>query len=391
MTATRNTILAFGLMLLALAAGKSALGASSPSDGCGTCSCDATCGTGSNPTCEAGYEAAGTTGNFAGCPGPAANSTKKWSMDDEPWFKAGAGCFQDLREICEGCTWKADASVLYLHRSTPGSRTLLTDPSGAGLFDATQLEFPYEAGPRISLTALDCEGWGFEANYFGIDGWSTTTDIPHGSLPSGRAFLVIDSVNKIPLSDAHFESIARLYSTELNFRRPLSENFSVLAGFRWLEMTDNYLAEGHSFATTHSVTETILTHNNLYGFQIGADGTLAQQPDRWRITGFVKAGIFLNDADQATSLSDPADGVSFAVNSSNQTCAAFFGETGIVGYFQITKHLSASGGYQIMFANNVAQPVNQLAGTNLVNGTATVDVSSGLFYQGATAGLEVTW
>ncbi len=253
MTATRNTILAFGLMLLALAAGKSALGASSPSDGCGGSSCDATCGAGSNSTghsgcnagCEAGCEAAGTTGNFAGCPGPAANSTKKWSMDDEPWFKAGAGCFQDLREICEGCTWKADASVLYLHRSTPGSRTLLTDPSGAGLFDATQLEFPYEAGPRISLTALDCEGWGFEANYFGIDGWSTTTDIPHGSLPSGRAFLVVDSVNKIPLSDAHFESIARLYSTELNFRKPLFGNFSFLAGFRWLEMTDNYLAEGH--------------------------------------------------------------------------------------------------------------------------------------------------
>ena len=44
-----------------------------------------------------------------------------------------------------------------------------------------------------------------------------------------------------------------------------------------------------------------------------------------------------------------------------------------------------------MFVNNVAQPVNQLAGTNLANATATVDASSGLFYQGATAGLEVTW
>ena len=57
---------------------------------------------------------------------------------------------------------------------------------GANLFDATRLEFPFAAGPRVSLTALDCEGWGFEVNFFGIDGWSATTDIPNGSLPSGR-------------------------------------------------------------------------------------------------------------------------------------------------------------------------------------------------------------
>ena len=55
--------------------------------------------------------------------------------------------------------------------------------------------------------------------------------------------------------------------------------------------------------------------------------------------------------------------------------AAFFGETGIVGYFQITKHLSASGGYQVMFVNSVAQPVNQLADTNLAKSTATVDTT----------------
>ena len=138
------------------------------------------------------------------------------------------------------------------------------------------------------------------------------------------------------------------------------------------------------------MSETILTHNHLYGFQIGADGTLAQEADRWRISGFVKGGIFLNNADQATSLSDPGGLGSLAVNNNN-VGAAFFGETGIVGYFQITKHLSASGGYQVMFVNGVAQPVNQLAGTNLANSTATVDASSGLFYHGASAGLEVTW
>ena len=95
--------------------------------------------------------------------------------------------FKDFCETCEGCTWKAEASALFIHRSTPGTRTVLLDPTtGADLFDASRLEFPFAAGPRVSLTALDCEGWGFELNYFGIDGWSATTDIPNASLPSGR-------------------------------------------------------------------------------------------------------------------------------------------------------------------------------------------------------------
>jgi hypothetical protein len=277
-----------------------------------------------------------------------------------------------------------------MHRSTPGTQTVLLDPTtGTNLFDASRLEFPYAAGPRISLTALDCEGWGFEVNLFGIDGWSATSDIPSGSLPNGGSLLV-DSVTRLQLTDAHFASIARLYSTEINFRKPLFNNVSFLAGFRWLEMTDQYSADGTSATTANTVSETVLTHNHMYGFQIGADGTLFQEADRWRITGFVKGGIFLNDADQATSLADPGGLGSLTVNN-NHVGAAFFGETGIIGYFQITKHLSASGGYQVMFVNGVAQPANQLSGTNLANSTATVDASSGLFYHGASAGLEVNW
>jgi len=278
-----------------------------------------------------------------------------------------------------------------MHRSTPGTRTVLFDPTtGANLFNASRLEFPFAAGPRVALTALDCEGWGFELNYFGIDGWSATNGIPASLLPNGGN-LVVDGVTQVPLTDAHFESIARLYSTEVNFRKPLFGALSVLAGFRWLELNDRYLAEGTS-ATAYAVSETIQTHNNLYGSQVGADGTLFQQADRWRITGFVKGGVFLNSADQATSLSDadPAGPGSHTVKNSNNG-TAFFGETGIVGYVQISKHLSASGGYQVMFVNGVAQPVNQLSDTNLAKSTATVDVSSGLFYHGATAGLEVTW
>lgn len=370
MTANRNTILVLGLTLLALTAGKSALG--TPPAACGATSGEASCGNGGSAAGEADCNSS---------PNPDCSVSPT-----DPFLGACTSYTNELREICNGCAWKAEASALILTRSSPGTRTVLTDStSGADLVDAGQLQFPFAAGPRVSLTALDCQGWGIEVNYFGIDGWSASANAP-----SGTANLAVDSVISLPLTNGHFESTAALYSGEVNFRKPLFGNFSGLAGFRWLELKDKYSVEGIDANTGNAAYESILTHNHLYGFQIGADGTLAKQADRWRLTGFLKAGIFFNDADQATALNDPNGQGNLAVNN-NQHCPAFFGEAGLIGYFQITKHLAASGGYQVMFVDGVAQPVNQIPGTNLANSTASLDVSSGLFYHGASVGLEVTW
>ena len=387
MTASRNTILAIGLTLVALAAGRSALGASfiafdnSASDAGGY---------------TAGSDAAGASGGIGRPEGfcqPDHYGAKTGDAEDNSLFGACTQYFNDCSDICAGCTWKAEASVLVMHRATPGTKTVLTDATGADLFDASRLEFPFAAGPRISLTGLDCEGWGFELNCFGIDGWSASGNVSTASLPGAEAFLTIDnSINgkNVPVTDPRFESIARLYSTEVNFRRPLFGNLAFLAGFRWLDMMDQYSTEATSAVTGNPFSETIRTHNHLFGLQIGADGTLLQQSDRWRLAAFVKGGVFLNNANQTTSFSDPADSLSYTASGS-RVGGAFFGETGVVGYLQITKHLAASGGYQVMFVNGVAQPVNQLAGTDLENHAAKVDASSGLFYHGATAGLELTW
>ena len=313
MTASRNTILALAAILLALAAGKSAPGAflgfdAAPNDASSSpgikANSDAPDNSAANSDCNAGCDADCGAGCAPQVQGPEAGCPQTWGLEDEPSFKVCQQCFKDLCETCQGCTWKAEASVLIMHRSTPGTQTVLFDSlTAADRFDASRLEFPFAAGPRISLTALDCEGWGFEVNLFGIDGWSAAGS---GSLPNGGNLVVDNSGVPIPLTDARFTSIARLYSTELNLRKPLFGNFSVLAGFRWLDMTDQYSVEGNISPAVGggNGSEAITTHNHLLGSQIGIDGTLVQHEGRWRINGFVKAGLFLNDANQTTSTSN---------------------------------------------------------------------------------------
>src|SRR5271165_6087775 len=141
MAANNKTTLAFGLMLLALALGRPAFGGSSHD--CAASPGEASCNSTGNAGCDTSNK-----------PAAAATCTKAWDPEDEPLFRIGEQCFQDFCKTCNACTWKANASALILHRSTPGTQTVLLDPaSGGNRFDASDLEFPFAAGPRISLTA----------------------------------------------------------------------------------------------------------------------------------------------------------------------------------------------------------------------------------------------
>ena len=70
---------------------------------------------------------------------------------------------------------------------------------------------------------------------------------------------------------------------------------------------------------------------------------------------------------------------------------AFIGEAGLNGYVQIDKHVSCSFGYQVMYLNNVAQPVNQIAQSDLIAAEHKSMSSSGVFYHGGNLGIELSW
>jgi hypothetical protein len=137
------------------------------------------------------------------------------------------------------------------------------------------------------------------------------------------------------------------------------------------------------------------TTNNLYGFQIGAEGKLLER-GRFSIIVPVKAGVYDNNAQQATTVS-----VIFkqlAAGSASTNHAAFVGQTGLQCKYQLTNDLLLRAGYEAIWLEGVALAPGQVQETytttnNLNNSVQALGVNcnSGAFYHGTTVGLEYSF
>ena len=200
--------------------------------------------------------------------------------------------FCDLSERCAACTWRFDASAIYLHRANPSNVPLLNDPlSGASFVNASDMEFPYRVGPRLAFVVTDCAGLGLELNYFSVDGWSASKYFTNADFTNGFASLNVDSiVNNYPVTDAHVDFASMLHSSEINLRQRCSGNLTILTGFRWVDMFDRYDASGTSFITGNTLSQKIETRNHIFAWQSGLEGRLFPSDGPFQIGAFVKAG-----------------------------------------------------------------------------------------------------
>jgi hypothetical protein len=318
--------------------------------------------------------------------------------------------YEDNAPPCES-PFTATADILILHRSTSGSQQLLFDPlNERSLLNASDMEFPLVAGPRVSVIGHGLCGLDIEASFFGIQGWMASANFPSSSLPAGFALLSVDSVFQgtqgLPVTDVRFTERSNLYNGELNVRRPIGDWLTLLAGFRWVELDDSYESQGVRSDET-SFTHTIRAINHMYGFQVGADVSLfrrsngsyqfgqsmviCDQSSPFQIDGFVKAGLFYNAASQNSDFSNPDSSGEFAAHAEGSH-AAFLGDAGVIATYQFNKHFALRGGYQIMFVDSVALAARQISSTDLLAAqSATIETAGSVLYHGANAGLEFTW
>ena len=269
----------------------------------------------------------------------------------------------------------------------------LKHTSGVEALNADDLHQGFAAGPRVGLTGHGNDGYDLELSFFQIDGWNSGRTIGPDNpvdwlvMRAPGGFL---QAQDHPYQAMAWEYDTKLYNAELNVHWDPGSWVTLLAGFRWVNLHEN-LQGALVPSTWEPPFWNNTTTNNLYGFQIGADGKLLDR-GRFSLDAVVKAGIYDNNAEEATGVSI------FKVPRPSATSTnhgAFVGETGLQCKYQVTQRLVAKVGYEALWLEGVALAPGQIQETRLtppkIEHAVGVNCDSGVFFHGATAGLEFSF
>jgi hypothetical protein len=293
------------------------------------------------------------------------------------------------------------------------------DP-GVAAFNSNQFRQGFSAGPKLSLIYRDDSGYGVELSYFNIFNQSATKAVgPDGDWLVMKAPGAFWQTQDFPDQAMAWKATTSLYSAEANGRLALSGRATVLAGLRWLQLNDSLqgtLTPADATAPTWkqdqnctadhlsqvlncpSVSKpagnyppfwTTNATNNLYGVQVGVEGTLLEL-GRWSLDGLLKVGLYDDNARQWTgvSLEKVVHPVSAATNH-----AAFASEASVQVKYRVSDSLTLKAGYEALWLDGVALAPGQIQETLTLASVRALGVNCGsnVLFQGATLGLEVSF
>lgn len=321
------------------------------------------------------------------------------------------GCLECSAPLChvldplgQDPTWTGRAEALLLWRSDPQGLPLFNTFDGAAqgvALDAADFSSGMAAGPRFTIFRHTGDDGAFEFNYFRVQSFRAQTALP--DTQGGYQLADLDQgIFCCPTIDP-FNSISgglssSFQSFELNRRLPTDGRLQWLAGFRWVQWNERIGIESVYAATDNPIQGySTATNNDLYGLQIGADSILYGLGGPFRIEGIGKSGIFYNQAGQASSNSYSGDTFTQPYVISNRSStgrAAFVGEVGATGVYDITTWLSVRAGYAAFWLGGLALGSNQFDDQCLcpLDPIRTVtDTGGSVFVHGLTLGLEGRW
>lgn len=313
--------------------------------------------------------------------GEVGDAAEYWGSDGSASCETGAACSN-----VDGCAclprWVVTPDALFLQRRTPDSTVLmgnLFDP--AQILNASDFDQGFHAGVDFSVARRLGDRNAIEVRYFGIDGWdagTSTATTPGDPLLVNAAVPIIawagDSI------DARYSS--ELHNFEINGYHELLPRLSLLTGFRYLELDENFAANLNDSPVPFVYDAA--TRNRAYGFQLGGQAVLWGCGEPFSIDFVGKAGIFGNCAAQASQYST---GLVTLPASGTDRSTAFVGELGVTAKYQFTQCLLVRGGYRLLWVDGMALATDQVAASEFVSGSG-INATSDAFYHGAFVGRE---
>jgi len=254
------------------------------------------------------------------------------------------------------------------------------------VLSTSDLSFPFQVGPRVTLGHEFDSTYSLEASYFGIFNWHdtlTATGANNLNLPGdlgltgGLAFIGADQVT------VTYDS--QVNNGELNLLHSYG-NISCLVGFRYfnlgehLNIVANDIVDGTGFYDVNA-------YNNMFGLQGGA--RLVQACGNWSYDLTGKAGVYGNEISSSQSVEDA--GTALRNVHTTGTAVAFLGELGLNGNYQFSQNWFLRGGYQVYWIDGIALAPEQLDFTDTPTSGTHLNKTGSLFMQGANAGLMARW
>jgi len=302
--------------------------------------------------------------------------------------------------------WTASVDFIILDRVGSFNQTLVetvdgnvplkyvAKTPGTEVLNATDLQQGFAGGPRLGLIHHGDDGADLELLYFQVDGWNAARSIG----PDPSDWLVMRAPGGFLQTQDHkqtqmmaWDYDSRLYNAEVNVRWNPWRGVTVLAGFRWVNLSEEL--QGTLPPQRAVPFWDTQTKNNLYGFQVGAEGKLFER-GRFSLGCTGKAGLFDAHAEETTTLSIYRILVG---ESAGIDRAAFVGEIGLQCKYQLTQRLSLRAGYEAIWLQGIALAPAQIPETYSQSSLVPLEISvqargvncsSGVFCHGATAGLE---
>lgn len=238
--------------------------------------------------------------------------------------------------------------------------------------------FNWAEGPRFVVGRPFGDASALEFGYFSIQSMNQSAFLPDPLTgPIGT------SINNRETYHSFMQS------AEVSLRHWLTPEFSVLAGFRYVNWHENLgvASDPVNPIAPGTMTQNYHTSNSLYGFQVGGDWK-SMLTQRFGLEVGGKAGVFGAESDFDANATVPGFGP--LATGGNRTRASFVGELGVVGTYNLTDYLKLRAGYQVMWIEGLALAPDQISGTNFL-GASPVNNHGGVFLHGAVVGLELRW
>jgi hypothetical protein len=278
-------------------------------------------------------------------------------------------------------------NALFLNRSSAQSNVVLTETAtGSTLLTTAETDPSWAGGTEVNLLVDFSDTTAFEFDWFSVDDWFDQRVIDE--LPP----TVVDEVS-FPITTSSLSVSTRVRSMEYNLREKLTDWFTVLGGFRFVDLLDSQGVHYGNFNTGASQDLIINVTNRLYGVQAGAQASYLTGDEAWKLDGWLKAGVYGNAADNSAGITSTGIPSQAATIRAQDGKTSFVGELGIRGARNFTRHASVFIGYRLLYLDGVAMAANQYGGiVGVLNGAPpSIAVSNSILFHGIEAGLSIAF